>query len=175
MLYVLLFFAALLVDLLPFFGPPAWTVMMFFQLCYHLNIWCVLIVGVLGSALSRYLLALYMPYLDNKVLNKQKDEDLKFFGEKMNSNFWKTQTFVIFYTLLPLPSTPLFTVVGLSKINPLRIIMAFLTGKFLSDALMVHAVKFAAENVRNLHALTWKSISGIMVGLLILLVILFID
>jgi membrane protein DedA with SNARE-associated domain len=175
--YILLFLASLLVDLVPFIGPPAWTVMVFFQINYNLNIWWVLVIGVIGSAMGRYLLALYMPYLGSKVLNKQKDEDLKFLGDKMNQHFWKTQAFVIFYTLLPIPSTPLFTVVGLSKTNPMRVIFAFFAGKFTSDALMVHAGKFAAENIDSLinGLLSWQTISGVIVGLLILFVILFID
>lgn len=175
--YALVFFASLLVDLVPFFGPPAWMVMVFFQIKYDLNIWWVLFSGVLGSALGRYLLALYMPYLGSKVLNEHKDEDMKFLGAKMDNNFWKTQAFVIFYTLLPVPSTPLFTVVGLSKMNPLRVIIAFFTGKFLSDALMVYAGKFAAENIDSLinGLLSWRTISGVVLGIILVFIILFID
>ena len=58
--YLSVFVAAFLVDLLPFFGPPAWTVMVYFQMRFELNIWFVLISGVLGSALGRYVLFLYI-------------------------------------------------------------------------------------------------------------------
>ena len=175
--YLYVFLAAFVVDLVPFFGPPAWTVMVFFQIKYGLNIWWVITIGVIGSALGRYILALYMPYLGSKVLNKKKDEDMKFLGEKMHGHMWKTQAFVIFYTLLPVPSTPLFTVIGLSKVNPLRVIPAFFIGKFISDALMVHAGKFAVENIKGMiHGmLSWKTLTGTILGIVLILVILFID
>jgi hypothetical protein len=57
-LYVAVFLAALAVDLIPIFGPPAWTAMVFFVMKFDLNPWAVLDVGVPGSALGRYLLSL---------------------------------------------------------------------------------------------------------------------
>jgi membrane protein DedA with SNARE-associated domain len=55
--YFLVFIGSLLVDLIPFVGPPAWTVMVFFQMRYDLNIWAVIVTGVIGSAIGRYLLS----------------------------------------------------------------------------------------------------------------------
>ena len=74
--YILVLFAALLVDIIPFFGPPAWSVMVFFQIKFHLNIWFVLIAGVIGSTIGRHLLTLYVPWLTKKFINRRKDEDL---------------------------------------------------------------------------------------------------
>jgi membrane protein DedA with SNARE-associated domain len=167
----------LMVDAVPFIGPPAWTVMVFFQLKFHLNIWIVLVTGVSGSAIGRYLLALYMPYLGSKVLNRNKEADLQFLGSKLSAKQWQMHSFVLLYTLVPLPSTPLFTVAGISKINPLRILPAFFAGKFLSDALMVYAGKYAAENIDNLvhGVLSWQGILSSVAGIILLFIILFIN
>lgn len=67
--YVLVFISSLLVDLIPFIGPPAWSVMVFFLIKFHLNIWLVLVVGVVGSAVGRYLMTLYIPRVTSKVIN----------------------------------------------------------------------------------------------------------
>ena len=175
--YLLVFIFSLLVDVIPFVGPPAWTVMVFFQLNYQLNIWWVLIVGVIGSTIGRYLLALYIPYLSSKVINDKKDMDLQFLGNKLEGGRWKVRLFVFLYTLIPVPTTPLFTAIGMARLKPLNIIAPFFIGKFLSDALMVHAGKFAAENTEDiLHGLlSWKTIAGTAVCLLLILIFLFID
>jgi hypothetical protein len=45
-MYVLVFLAALIVDTIPVFAPPAWTVLVLLLLTFHLNPWLVVIVGV---------------------------------------------------------------------------------------------------------------------------------
>jgi membrane protein YqaA with SNARE-associated domain len=175
--YLSVFAAAFLVDLLPFFGPPAWTVMVFFQMKFDLNIWFVLVSGVLGSALGRYTLFLYIPYLSDRYIIVEKNEDLHFIGTKLAEKGWKIQAFVLLYTLMPLPTTTLFTAAGIAKINAIYIVPTFLIGKFLSDMLMVFTGDYVANNTASfLKAfLTWKSLSGIALGLFILGILLFID
>jgi membrane protein YqaA with SNARE-associated domain len=177
LVYFFVFLFSLLVDLIPFIGPPAWTVMVFFYLKYDLNIWVVLITGVIGSAIGRYLFALYIPYVSSKVLNDRKETDLHYLGQKLSSNKWRTQAFVLFYTLIPVPSSPLFTVAGLAKIHPIRIIPAFLAGKFISDAIMVYVGEYAALNIDNIlkGLFSIKSLMGAFGGLALLFLILFID
>ncbi len=177
LVYFFVFLFSLLVDLIPFIGPPAWTVMVFFYLKYDLNIWVVLITGVIGSAIGRYLFALYIPYISSRVLNERKETDLQYLGGKLSGNKWRTQAFVLFYTLIPVPSSPLFTVAGLAKINPIRIIPAFFAGKFISDAIMVYAGEYAAVNIDNILKgfFSIKALVGSIGGLGLLFLILFID
>src|SRR3954468_11002072 len=40
--YLFVFLASLAVDLIPFFGPPAWVAMVFLMLKFDLNPWLVL-------------------------------------------------------------------------------------------------------------------------------------
>ena len=177
LVYFFVFLFSLLVDLIPFIGPPAWTVMVFLYLKYDLNIWVVLVCGVIGSAIGRYLFALYIPYISSKVLNARKETDLHYLGDKLSGNKWKTQAFVLFYTLIPVPSSPLFTVAGLAKIHPIRIIPAFLAGKFISDAIMVNAGKYAAVNIDNILKgfFSIKALMASIGGVSLLFFILFID
>ncbi len=176
-LYLLVFAASLVVDIIPFVGPPAWTVMVFFQLKFHLNIWWVLVAGVIGSTIGRYLLTLYIPFLTSRMVNKKKDDDLQFLGKKLSEGKWKIQTFVFIYTLIPIPTTPLFTAIGMAKVKPLLIMPAFFIGKFLSDMYMVYAGKFATENVTHIiqGLASWKTIAGAIAGILFLALMMFID
>ena len=175
--YLLVLFFSLLVDTIPFFGPPAWTVMVFFQLKYGLNIWWVILAGVVGSTLGRYLLTLYIPFISSKFINKQKDEDLRFLGQNLSGNKFKVQLFVFIYTLIPVPTTPLFTAIGMARLRPYNVIIPFFIGKFISDALMVYAGEFALHNTENLlHGfLSWKTITGVLIGVLLIMIFLFID
>lgn len=177
MYYVYVFLASIVVDLLPFFGPPAWTVMVYFQIQYGLNIWLVLVVGVAGSALGRYTLSRYIPYLSDRYLKTEKVDDIKFIGQKLSASGWKVRFFVFLYTLVPLPTTPLFTAAGIARLGAGQFIPSFLLGKFISDAIMVFSADYAARNALAVLSggLSWQSIVGMLAGLSILVVFLGID
>ena len=175
--YLLVFVGALLFDIVPFPFPPAFTIMILLQITFHLNIWLVIIVGVVGSVLGRYILILYTPSITNKYIKRSKNEDVQFLGTKMKENKWKGQIIVLAYSLLPLPTTPLFLAAGMSKLNAKYIIPAFLIGKFTSDTLALHAGKYASENAHNImqNALSWKSIVSALFFLFLIFCLFFID
>ena len=175
--YLLIFMGAFMFDIAPFPFLPAFTIMVFFQIIFDLNVWLVIIIGVAGSVSGRYILLLYAPFIGEKFLNLSKNQDIQFLGEKMNENKWKGQMFILAYSLLPLPTTPLFLGAGISKIKTRYIIPAFLIGKFTSDTIALHAGKYAAENAQRIieNALSWKSVASLIFGLLMLFALFFIN
>ncbi len=175
--YLLVFVGALLFDIVPFPFLPAFTIMLLFQIIFHLNVWLVIVIGVAGSVLGRYILTLYFPLIANKYLKVSKSEDIQFLGKKMKENKWKGQLVILAYSLLPLPTTPLFLGAGISKLKALYIIPAFLIGKFTSDTIALHAGNYASENFQNIidEALSWKSIVSFVLFVFILFCLLFID
>jgi membrane protein DedA with SNARE-associated domain len=177
LLYFLVFLASFLVDVIPFIGPPAWTVMVFFQVSFKLDIWWVLVAGVIGSAIGRYVYSLYIPLISDRFIKEQKNEDLKFIGSKFKTHGWKVQLFVLLYTLMPLPTTPLFTAAGISRIKTIYLIPTFLVGKFLSDALMVLTGDYVAKNISSITSglLSWQSLVGTIGGIIIVGLFLFTD
>ena len=175
--YALVFIGALLFDIVPFPFAPAFTIMVFLQILFQLNIWWVVIIGVTGSVLGRYILLLYAPLLSKKYLNASKNEDIQFLGEKMNENKWKGQIIVLAYSLLPLPTTPLFLGAGISKIKARYIIPWFLIGKLTSDSIALMLGKFATENTQSIinYSFSWKSALSFIIGLGLLFGLFFID
>ncbi len=175
--YALVFLGALLFDIAPFPFAPAFTIMVFLQILFHLNVWLVIITGVIGSVLGRYILLLYTPFLAKKYLNELKNQDIEFLGEKMKENKWKGQMFVLAYSLLPLPTTPLFLGAGISKIKIKFIIPAFMIGKFISDSIILNVGKYATENSQSIidNALTWKSFASLALGFILLFCLFFIN
>ncbi len=175
--YLLVFIGALLFDIVPFPFLPAFTIMIFLQIKFDLNIWLVITIGVVGSILGRYILTLYIPYLAEKIFKPTKNEDVQFLGKKMKEKGWRSQMVIISYSLLPLPTTPLFLAGGMARIKALYIIPAFFIGKFTSDTIAVHIGKYASENAESMidEASSWKSVTSLIIGLLLLSALLFID
>ena len=175
--YLLIFGGAFLFDVVPFPFPPAFTIMVFLQIMFKLNIWLVIVIGVAGSILGRYILTLYIPLLAGQIFKHSKNEDVEFLGRKMKEKGWKGQMAIVAYSLLPLPTTPLFLAAGMAKIKPLYIIPAFFIGKFISDAVTVHLGKFASDHADSLLGglLSWKSIGSLVLGLILICALIFID
>ena len=175
--YLLVFVGSLFFDVVPVPFPPAFTIMIFLQIMFDLNIWWVITIGVAGSIFGRYILTLYIPLLAGRIFKRSKTEDVEFLGKKMKEKGWKSQVLIIAYSLLPLPTTPLFLAAGIAKIKPLYIIPAFFIGKFTSDAITVNLGKYAAEHTQSVleEALSWKSIISLLVGLFLICILLFVD
>lgn len=177
LIYLVLLIACFLVDVIPFVGPPAWTVMVFFYIGYDLNPWLVLITGVTGSALGRLCYSIYIKWLSNRYIRQEKNEDLQFLGDKLSGKGWRVHLFVLFYTLIPVPTTPLFTAAGIAGLRPLHIMPAFFIGKFASDAFMMMTGKYVVTNISSIASglLSVQSIIGTLIGMLIISFFFFID
>lgn len=175
--YLLVFFAAVLVDITPVPLPPAFTVMIMIQAIFNLSIWPVIILGVAGSAIGRYILSLYISDVAGKLLDHEKITDIKFLGDKISVTGVRSQLFTLAYTLLPISSTPLFITAGIAKLKPLFIIPAFIVGKFISDSIAVIMGKYAIDNSQSIFSdiFSLKSLSAILIYLLLLMAVLFID
>lgn len=175
--YALVFVCTMAVDIVPLPLPPAFVVMILLQIVFDLNIWTVIAIGVVGSVAGRYILTLYIPKLSGKIFNPTKNEDVQYLGRRMKVKGWKSQLFILIYSLLPLPTTPLFIAGGMAQMKPLFILPAFIVGKFVSDTAAVLMGEYAAKNARQLFdgMIHWKSITGLVVGLLLVFLLLFVD
>lgn len=175
--YLLVFIGAMLVDIVPFPFPPAFTVMIFLQIYYRLDIWLVIIIGVAGSILGRLILTLYIPKVSDHIFTQDKNEDVLFLGAKMKDKVWRCMGFVLLYSLLPLPTTPLFLAGGMARMKPYVMIPPFTIGKFTSDMVTVLLGSYAARNTETLlnGIVSWESITGTVLGLILVCAFILID
>src|SRR5471032_3169488 len=134
--------------------------MAFLLVKYQLNLWLVLALGVPGSALGRYLFSLYINKFSNSVITQHKKEELRYVGKRLDQRWWQTWLLVFGYTLSPLSTSALFTAAGMTKVPVMHLIPPFLAGKFISDAAMVMAGRYAAGSRADLlhGTIGWKSI-----------------
>jgi membrane protein DedA with SNARE-associated domain len=175
--YLGVFLGALGVDLIPIFAPPAWTIMVFLLVKFDLNPWIVLVIGVLGSTIGRYIFSLYIPKVSSKLIKRSKHEDLEFVGEKLEGKLWTALTFVFIYSLTPLSTTALFTAAGIAKVNPVRTLPPFFAGKIVSNGIMIATGSYLASSAGSLKEslLSPKSIIVLLLGLIVLGGLLFLD
>jgi hypothetical protein len=177
MMYLVVFLAAMAVDLIPIVAPPAWMLMVLLLAKFDLNPWITLLAGVPGSTLGRYLFSLYIGKFSHRFVKDGKREELEFLGKKMGQKLWPSWIFVFIYTLTPLSTSALFTAAAMAKAGPARTLPPFFVGKFISDAVMIFAGRYA---ISDLHDLTEgmfsvKGITFIVLGVVVVGGFLFVD
>ena len=176
-LYLAAFVSALLVDTVPVFAPPAWTILAFIIVKWRPNPWGIIAAGAIGSVIGRYILTLYMPHVSGKIFRRWENANLSFLGKKLGGRFWRANTFVMLYAISPLSTTALFTAAGMAQVNPLNILPGFAIGKFLGDAWVLFTAKVTADQATDLlHGkVSWQTGLTAAAGLLLISGVLFID
>lgn len=176
--YLLVFFAALAVDTVPVFAPPAWILLVVLLVKFHLNPWLTVIVGVTGSTIGRYILTRYIPKISSRLVNRQEDANLRYIGTKIGKAKWSSSVFVFLYTLTPLSTTALFTAVAMARIRrPYHILIPFFFARLITDGILVFSGKYASASLSDLlHGeANWKGILTLVAGLVVISVFLFVD
>jgi hypothetical protein len=127
--------------------------------------------------LGRLCYSIYIKWLSDRYIRQEKNEDLQFLGDKLSGKGWRVHLFVLVYTLIPVPTTPLFTAAGIAGFRPLHIMPAFFIGKFASDAFMMMTGKYVVTNISSIASglLSIQSIIGTLIGMLIISFFFFID
>jgi membrane protein YqaA with SNARE-associated domain len=176
-LYLAAFAAALLVDTIPVFAPPAWIILAFMIIKWKLNPWGVIAAGALGSVIGRYVLTLYMPHVSAKIFRRSANDNISFLGKKLGGHFWNANIFVMLYAISPLSTTALFTAAGMAHVNPWHILPGFAIGKFLGDAWVILTAKVTAHEATDLlHGhVSWQTALTAAAGLMLISCVLFID
>ena len=177
MMYLAAFLCALAVDSIPFFSPPAWTILTVMIVKFKLDAWAVVALGTIGSTIGRWFLSFYIPKVSNKVLSSRENENVRFIGRKLERRGWEGFVFVLVYSLTPLSTTALFTAAGVARVPMPYLLAAFAMGKFTSDAAMVFTGKYAAgASIDLFHGkVSWPSVAAGVLGVVVIAATLFID
>src|ERR1700741_2721088 len=132
--YLLVFFAALAVDTIPVFAPPAWILLVVLLVKFQLNPWLTVIIGVTGSTIGRYILTRYIPRVSSSIVNRREDANLRYIGRKIGKAKWSSAVFVFIYTLTPRSTTALFTAVAMARMRrPFHILIPFFFARLVAD------------------------------------------
>src|SRR3954465_11259183 len=169
--YLFVFVAALAVDTIPIFAPPAWILLVVLLVKFKLNPWLTVAIGVTGSTIGRYVLTRYIPRISSSLVNRREDANLRYIGGRIAKAKWSSSIFVFLYTLTPLSTTALFTAVAMARIKrPLHFLAPFFLGRLITDGVLVFSGKYASANLRDLlHGeANLKNIVTLIAGLVVI-------
>lgn len=172
--FLLLFLIVLGINLLPAFGPPTWSVIVFYGLNSNLPMAPVVIVSALAAALGRLLLAYGFRFLGGRLPEKQK-RNLGAAREALEARSRNMILGLGLFALSPLPSAQLFAAAGLAKVRLLHFTAAFFAGRLVSYSIYAATAKgLRGTSLGDSFADTLKSPWGIalqigMIGAVILL------
>jgi membrane protein YqaA with SNARE-associated domain len=177
MLYLAVFLSALTLDFIPIIAPPAWTILVFLVLKFHLNPWIAVPASASGSTLGRYLMSLCVPKFSKLFLKRNKHEELQFVGKKLSKKLWHSWLFVFVFAVTPLSDTVLFTAGSIAKVKPIRIVPPFFCAKLVSDAVMLVIGCYTVASFANRPngAFPWKGILTIVFGVMLIAGLVFLD
>ena len=142
--YLILFLAVLGVNLLPAFGPPTWSVLVFFRLNSIMPTWAMVLVGAIAAASGRYLLARAFWLLRCRLPEKTRTNLEAARGALQHS---KRNTVVALglFAMSPIPSAQLFEAAGLTGVRLLPFTLVFFGGRLVSYSIYA----YTAERIRE--------------------------
>lgn len=142
---LLLMFGLLLgINLLPAFGPPTWTIIVFYSLNTDLHPAEIIFTGALAAALGRYGLAWAFRLLGNRLSQKTRD-NLAAAKEAFERNRRNGIIALALFALSPVPSAQLFEAAGLAGVGLLRFTAVFFIGRIVSYSIYT----YTAQGIRH--------------------------
>lgn len=144
MIYLTLFATVFGVNLLPAFGPPTWSIIVFFQLNNDLPVPAVVAAAASASVLGRLCLA-YGARLFADRLPQRFQDNLDAAREAIRGRKRNVWLGLGLFALSPLPSGQLFMAVGLARIPLLGFTAAFFAGRIVSYTIYA----YGAQSIRK--------------------------
>lgn len=131
MIYLFVFCAVLLTNLLPALAPPTWAILVLFRFHTSVNSWALLFLGVFGAVLGRYLLARLFSILGSK-LSPHLQVNLRAAGEVLETRQSLNILTLLFFAFSPISTAQLFEAAGLIRIKLRPLLLAFTVGRTIS-------------------------------------------
>ena len=159
MRYLLLFAIVFGVNLLPAFGPPTWTLLVFARINWHLEPVAVVLVGALAAMSGRYVLATGTRHFRGRLSDKRK-ANLQAADELLFAKKSRAWAVLAVFVVSPLPSAQLFVAAGLLDVALVPLTLAFFVGRLASYSFYVAAATLAEHQfggvLRNALGSPWS-------------------
>jgi membrane protein YqaA with SNARE-associated domain len=147
----LAFVVVFVVNALPAFMPPTWSLLAFAHLVIGLPALPLAVGGAFAASAGRYVLAKASARYGRRFLSAGKREDLVRLGRWLESRAaWAPAAAVLIYSFGPIPSNQLFVAAGLMRMSLGRIVGAFLAGRLISYPLWIGVAGVAATHIDEL-------------------------
>jgi membrane protein YqaA with SNARE-associated domain len=160
-------------NVIPWFVPPTWLVLLLYTAAYDLPIIPTAIIAVVFASLGK--VALY--YLANRYLlryiPKRSRENIDYLGRFLDRQKKLSISLFLFYTLLPISTSELFIAGGLARFDLKILIICFALGRTFSYTFWIVSGHLLLGNFQELLSSNFSNI-GLIVSQAIGLVVLYI-
>lgn len=147
--YLIAFGAIYAVNLLPAFGPPTWSVLVFCQLTFGLEPLILVPVGAVAAASGRITLAVGARHYRGH-LRPQSLANLEAARALLVGNRRRALAGLGLFAVSPIPSAQLFVAAGLLEVRLIALTLAFFAGRLVSYSLYVGGATLASESLEDL-------------------------
>ena len=139
------------VNLLPAFGPPTWTILVFFRLNSDLAAVPLVLIGALSAASGRLVLAQASRRFRHR-LSDERREGLDALRERLTRARGRSYAGLALFAISPVPSAQLFVAAGLMDLRLVPLTLAFFAGRLVSYSLYVAAASAAKDSLGEVFA-----------------------
>ena len=143
--YLILFGIVFAINLLPAFGPPTWSVIVFYGLTSSLPLPGLVITAALASSSGRYILAHGFRLFAGR-LSEQTRANLAAARAAFERQRHSGLLALVFFAVSPLPSAQQFGAVGLAGVKIAPFTLAFFAGRLVSYAFYAGTAGLVAEH-----------------------------
>jgi membrane protein YqaA with SNARE-associated domain len=144
--YLYLFLIVFGVNLLPAFGPPTWTLLVFSRIHWHLNPVAIVLLGGVAAMLGRYLLARGARRFRGR-LSPRRRENLAAASSALLKKRSSAIASLALFAVSPLPSAQLFVAAGLLDLSLIPLTLAFFVGRLVSYSIYVGVATVAEHQL----------------------------
>jgi uncharacterized membrane protein YdjX (TVP38/TMEM64 family) len=155
------------VNLLPAFGPPTWTILVWFEITRDLDPVALVIIGATAATLGRLALARGAGALRGR-LSARRREGLDAARTVLAGSSGRTAAGLGLFLLSPLPSAQLFVAAGLITAPLLPLASAFFAGRLVSYSIYVGLGRAAEDRFGDVLEGAFRSPLGIVLQITML-------
>lgn len=172
MQYVAAAAVILIANAVPAFAPPTWSILVWFELAFRLNVVALIIIGVAAAVTGRGVLAMYMRH-STRWMPRTYVENMHSAGDYlMRSRGRMAATFALFF-VSPLSSAQLFAAAGIMRSVQLRpLLAAFALGRSVTYTMYVTGAHLARKSsLGDILVTAFRSPWGIALQIVMVLLI----
>lgn len=170
-LYILLAILISVINLVPAFMPPTWTVLTFFYITFDLSLASTVIIGALATTLGRIGIA----YIARTTFQPHLPQPIKSNYASLNQLIHKKRIMsillLVVFAFLPIPSNLVYITLGLSQISLKFFNFAFFAGRIILYATVLtlnHTLSDSLDAIFLNHLRNPGIIVGELLGLSLL-------
>jgi membrane protein YqaA with SNARE-associated domain len=175
--WLLVWVITVVLNVVPAFMPPTWSVLAYFHLQEDMAIWPLAVVGATAATLGRTGLALASRHFGSRMVPEAWRGNVEQLVGTIRSRKALGLPALALFTLNPIPSNHLFIAAGIAR-APLRVILSvFIAGRFVSYVLWVGAADAAMHSLGDVIGTTtgiWAVVVQ-LVGFAVLILIMRLD